>query len=954
MRTLSILLLVSTAYAGLPARFELNRGQSQEQVKFLARGEGQTIFLTKNSATFHLAGSDVPAAVELRFEGAADPIVEGDSQVPGIANYFRGDKPEGWITDIPTYSRVRYKNLYPGIDVVFYTSGGHVEFDWVIAPQADPASIHFSLKGAAAPTLNDAGDLIVETSAGSFALRAPVLYQEGKRVGGSYTMKNGKAGIAAGGYNRALPLIVDPVIAYHARFGPRQNANIPTAPGQPLQGINRGGAAVKVDAQGNAYVCGSTLIADFPVTPGVVQPVFGGEATPFFSQNHIYITKLSPDGKTILFSTYLGGAAEDVCLSMALDVAGNAFVAGYSSSQNFPTTPGAFQMKGNGSLSRGFVTKLSSNGNALLYSTVLSADAPVESSNIAIDSAGNAYVAGTTLSVSFPSTPGAFAGPTGPATFSFFPRAYVLKLNPAGSDLVFGSNLGIASYSTGQAVPRSTTVSVAIDSSANVYIGGTTAEPQANITAQYPTTDGAFQTKVSGNSDGFISKLSPDGSRLIYSTLLGGQGVDGVDSITVDPQGQVIAIGHGDSTDFPTTTGALWPAPNPEFPPARGRYPAYGFAAKLNATGTALLYSTYIGGGGSIVLSGVALDSQNNIILVGSHDAPTFPVTADAFQHCIGNGNNWSNAVLMKLSPTGDKLLFSSYLGGNVRDQGLAMTVDRTGAIYITGMTDSTDFQPTPGAVSDPLGTTFLTKIDMSTATPNHLDCVVNATTMSGGPLAPFEIVSIQGTGITPKDMVAKTGIKDGLIDTISLNTRVLFDGTPAPIISISPGQIYAIVPQTVAFRTTTKIQVEQSGQLSNAISLPITTSISGLFTSSNSGIGQAAVINEDGTINSAANPAPRNSVVSFFGQSLFNGNGLPQRVAGQVATTSQSLGFAFIQIGGLSVQPLYSGTVPGFSMSLLQVNARIPANLQPSSRVPVVFSPGSGFGQQRTFIAVK
>ena len=953
MRRILLLLLTATAWAGLPARFESNRGQSPEAVKFLARGEGQSIFLTKSGAVFHLAGSGTPAAVELQFEGSTNAELEGDTQLPGIANYFRGDKPEGWITNIPTYSRVRYKNLYPGIDVVFYTAGGHVEFDWVIAPHGDPSKIQFSLKGAAVPVLNDAGDLLVETSAGSFSMLAPILWQEGRRVGGSYTMKNGKAGIATGGYNRALPLVVDPVIAYHARFGTRPNAGVPVAQVSLLQGLNRGGAAVKVDGQGNAYVCGSTLIADFPVTPGVVQPVFGGESGPSFSQNDVFITKLSPDGKTILFSTYLGGAAEDVCLSMALDGAGNAFVTGYSMSSNFPTTSGAFQTKGaNGTLSRGFVTKLSPNGNTLLYSTVLSTDAQVESSSIAVDPAGNAYVAGVTFSPTFPTTPGAFSGSNPMANFTF--RAYVLKLNPSGSDLVFGSNLGLASSSIGQAVPRDTTVSVAIDSSTNVYIGGTTNPAQPNFSAPYPTTDGAFQTKVSGNSDGFISKLSPDGSRLIYSTLLGGQGLDGVDSIAVDPQGQVVVIGHTDSTDFPATTSALWPAPNPEFPAARTRYPSYGMAAKINATGTALLYSTYIGGGGSIVLSSVALDSQNNILIAGSQDAPTFPITPDAFQHCIGNSNNWSNAILMKLSPGGEKLLFASYLGGNVRDQGLAMTVDRSNAVYITGMTDSVDFLPTPGAVSDPLGTTFITKIDMATATPNHLDCVVNATTMSGGPLAPFEIVSIQGTGITPKDMVAKTNIKDGLIDTSSLNTRVLFDGAPAPIISISPGQIYAIVPQTVAFRTTTKVQVEQAGQLSNAISLPVTTSISGLFTSSNSGIGQAAVINEDGTVNSAANPAPRNSVVSFFGQGLFNGNGLPPRVAGQVATSSQSLGFAIIQIGGVSVQPLYSGTAPGFSMSLLQVNARIPANSAVGPRVPVALSLGSGFASQRTFIAVK
>ena len=259
----------------------------------------------------------------------------------------------------------------------------------------------------------------------------------------------------------------------------------------------------------------------------------------------------------------------------------------------------------------------------------------------------------------------------------------------------------------------------------------------------------------------------------------------------------------------------------------------------------------------------------------------------------------------------------------------------------------------TPGAVSDPLGTTFVTKIDLTAATPSRIDCIANTASMAGGYVAPFELVTIQGTGIGPKD-TASTIVKDGLIDTTILNTRVLFDGTPAPLVYVSPNRINAIVPGSVSFRTSTKVQVEQAGQLSSVFTIPVVNTSLTFFTASGQGVGQAAAINQDGTVNSPANPAARGSVVSLF----INGYGVinseVSRPVGQVATDSRTVNAPSVQIGSFNGVVTFAGYVPGFTTSLLQLNVRVPAAGNIGPNVPIFIFQATPLSSQRVFLAVK
>ncbi|HYS17149.1 MAG TPA: SBBP repeat-containing protein [Candidatus Binatia bacterium] len=682
---------VIEAFGKLPLSFEANRGQTDSQVRFLSRSLQHTLLLAPTEAVLvfvtreHPEGSQGHGAkaklgkpgpatrtvLRMTFLGAnPDARVTGREELPGKANYFVGNDPASWRTNVPTYARVHYEDLYPGIDLVYYGNQRQLEYDFVVRPAADPRRIALSFRGAHRLEVDSQGDLVLHTTAGAIRQSKPIIYQEvaGRRVEipGGYVLRDGqRVGFHVAAYDTSLPLIIDPSLAYSTYLGG--------------SGFDEG-RGIAVDSTGNAYVTGSTDSIDFPTTTGVFQTAC--DTGPGFCSGDVFVTKLNPAGSALVYSTYLGGSGFDQGFGIAVDSTGNAYVTGVTTSTNFPTTAGAFQTATGGpadSQIDAFVTKLNPTGSGLVYSTYLGGNGFDEGFGIAVDSTFNAYVTGFTSpaadpsSPNFPTTPGAFQTVFGGGPSS---DAFVTKLNPAGSALVYSTYLGGSDADVGSAI--------AVGAGGNAYVTGFTGS------TDFPTTGGAFQTVSGGLRDAFVTKLNPTGSApLVYSTYLGGSGDDEGLAIAVDASGNAYVTGDTDSTNFPIMAGA--------FQTAFGGGSFDAFVTQVAPTGATLTYSTYLGGNGDDQGAGVAVDASGNAYVTGSTGSTDFPTTAGAFRTASG-GNG--DAFVTTLAPTGSTLVFSTYLGGSGFDIGTGITVDAMSSpnAYVVGFTDSSDFPTTTGA----------------------------------------------------------------------------------------------------------------------------------------------------------------------------------------------------------------------------------------------------------------
>jgi hypothetical protein len=621
-------------------------------------------------------------AIRMIFAGAnTTPRVTGLQELPGKANYFIGNDPTTWRTNVPTYAKVRYDDIYPGIDLIYYGNQRQLEYDFVVRPGADPTRIVLGFQGAARLEVDAQGDLVLHTAAGPIRQRKPVIYQEvdGVRTeiqGGYVLTDRHQVSFRVAAYVASQPLIIDPVLFYSTYLG---------------SGGLDGGSGIAVDTAGNAYVTGETFsmnfLTPFPTTPGSFQTTSGVGSDAF-------VTKLNPTGSALVYSTYLAGSGFDTGSGIAVDALGNAYVTGATRSGDFPTTLGAFQPTFGGGFNEAFVTKLNPTGSALVYSTYLGGRGGFlgdGGSGIAVDGAGNAYVTGATDSPDFPTTVGAVQ-PTIRGGFD----AFVTKLNPTGSALVYSTYLGGTSASDEGS-------GIAVDTAGNAYVTGST------FSRDFPTTVGAFQTTRGGGFDAFVTKLNPTGSALVYSTYLGGSDFDFGNGIAVDTAGNVYVTGRTDSSDFPTTLGAFQTTFGGGFNDA--------FVTKLNPTGSALVYSTYLGGSrsGDVGL-GIALDTAGHAYVTGETNSSDFPTTVGALQPTFGGG--FSDAFVTTLDPTGSALVYSTYLGGSgtpiKQDTGFGIAVDTAGNAYVTGETSSSDFPTTAGAFQPTFGGTsdaFVAKI---------------------------------------------------------------------------------------------------------------------------------------------------------------------------------------------------------------------------------------------------
>jgi hypothetical protein len=422
-----------TTYERLPLSFEPNEGQTDSQVKFLARGRRYTLFLTATEAvlTVRTSGSVSPRAEDGRFNSMRGPErvepsrqavvrmtlvgarrdaeIEGVDLLPRAINYLLGRDPKNWRRGIQSYGRVRYRDVYAGIDLVYYGREGELEYDFVVAPAASPRDILLEFEGTTF-SVDANGDLVGGLDDGEIRMRRPSVYQE---IAGVRVPIHGKWALTAGGrarfeigdYDRTKPLVIDPMLAYSTYLGGSRGAGASGREGDD------GATDIAVDAAGNAYVTGFTFSRNFPTTAGAFQTTFrpGGDA---------FVTKLDPTGSTLVYSTYIGGTGNETGQAIAVDGAGNAYVAGTTQSDDFPITPGAFQTTGGGPVDAfaddAFVAKLDATGSLLVYSSYVGGSDTDSIGGIAVDAAGNAYVTGSTLSGDFPTTPGALQ--TGPAS----------------------------------------------------------------------------------------------------------------------------------------------------------------------------------------------------------------------------------------------------------------------------------------------------------------------------------------------------------------------------------------------------------------------------------------------------------------------------------------------------------------------------------------------------------
>src|SRR3989449_1845312 len=533
---------VLVAYGKLPLIFEANQGQTDPQVKFLSRGSGYTLFLTPTEAVLALReGASArnvvdgsPAAkrergqplqgtvLRMKLLGAnPTPGVTGVEELRGRSNYFIGNDPAKWRANVPTYAKVEYRDVYPGVNLVYYGNQRQLEFDFIVAPGADPQRIRLGVEGADRLDLDAQGDLVVHTGGAQVRLQQPHVYQMAngvrQEIESRYVLNDHhQVEVWVVAYDTHKPLVIDPTLAYSTYLG-----------GNSLDE----GFGIAVDSLGQAYVTGVTASLDFPPTAGAFQSssAAGEEA---------FVTKLNPTGAALVYSTYLGGTNSDVSLGIAVDSLGQAYVTGRTSSANFPTTAGAFQPSFPGGFFAAFVTKLNPTGAALVYSTYLGGTGGEQGFSIAVDAAGNAYVTGNTFSTNFPTTAGAFQPRFGGGDND----AFVTKLNTLASgsaSLVYSTYLGGTSDENG--------FGIAVDATGNTYVTGQTGS------LDFPTTTGAFRPSFAGGFiDAFVTKLNPTGAALVYSTYLGGTSDDFGLGIAVDSFGNAYVTGFTGSLDFPT------------------------------------------------------------------------------------------------------------------------------------------------------------------------------------------------------------------------------------------------------------------------------------------------------------------------------------------------------------------------------------------------------------------
>jgi hypothetical protein len=818
--------------AGTPLNFEANVGQAQSAAQFLAHGPAYSVSLNSDGATLASDGS----ALRLHVVGSRDSVAPvAEQPLSGVVNYYVGNDPKNWLTGIKTYGRVRYAGVYPGVDLVYYGTQGRLEYDIAVAPDASAKPVRIAIEGAERVRLDHSGRLRVQAKLHEVAFEHPVAYQvnEGRRVpvAARYRLAGNTVRFELGAYDHSKQLIIDPVLSYFSYLGGNNNDVIGTgAPSGGRPNVNVTSQAAALDAAGDLYVVGYTQSSNFPTKAASEQQDQASGTNPTG-----FVTKFAPDGKSLIFSTYLGGTTGfDYAYAVALDSSGNAFVVGSAASNDFPTTAGAYQTVcspifpnnlevanctdgSNNGTPNAFVSKLSPSG-ALLASTFLGGGGTSNAYAVAVDSSGRPYVAGASVpgvftpaapfqpqTVGFPTTTGAVVqaytfcqGCNINGSLQF--DAFVSVFNPTLTTLVYSTLYGNDAPYTGGNLGNTWGTAVTVDGSGNFYLAGYTADAFLPVTssAVQPliTSCGQYfpnENVVNGNC-GFVAKFSPVGASSaptqVYGTYLGHLpgccSSNYISGIAADAAGDAYVVGYASVATFPTTAGAYQTTCD-QYPTNPDTNCGAAFIAKLNPTGTTLLASTYFGGmfAGANGMSdnvasvgGIALDKSDNVYIVGT--ASTGLPQVNGFSITAGS----IFPFVAELNSSLSSLLFSTLINdgavGQVNVAGLAL--DATGNIYLAGsiipgtsVATSGAFQAANGGGSSD---GFVAKISAMTATTTTL--TASPTTATAGTAINFTAtVAESGGSSVPTGTVT---FKDGgtTLGSMTLN------GTGIAVLSTS------------------------------------------------------------------------------------------------------------------------------------------------------------------------
>jgi hypothetical protein len=718
------------AYGKLPMSFEENQGQTAREVRYVSHGRGYELFLTPQEAVIalrfgtHLDFSPLhrsaylralrkqrraaqTTAIRMHLEGAnPEPQISGEERLPTHVNYFTGSDPKNWHTDVPAYARVKYSGIYPGVDLVFYGNQRRLEYDFVVAPGADPKAIQLRIDGARKMGINSRGDVVLSVAEGEVELQKPLIYQqlngEKREIAGKYVLAGDhRVTFAVASYDRSEPLILDPILNYSTYLGGSGREG-----GFPM--------AIAVDNAGDAFVAGLTASIDFPAGTNA-----GIGTNPNPNAGASFVAELNPAGTQLLYSTYLAGNTTNVgdgATGVAVDSTGKVYVTGVTFAAGFPSM-NPLPYSANTISGTCFVTKLDptqSGNGSLVFSTYLGGTGGEIGNAIAVDANGNAYVAGQTLSTDFPvtNTPANTAYQTtfDPANVNnAFGSAFLSKINTTNSTLVYSTYLsGNAANAANpdQVAPgyADQAFGVAVDTSNNAYVVGVTT---SNNSTDFPSSTNANQMAppvANVLASAFVSKINTAGSgptSLVYSTYIAGSTEEQGLAIALGPNNVAYVTGLTNSSDFPTTTGAF----NTSVATGGQAYVSVVDTTKTGV-GNSLTYSTFLGGSGGDTGFGIRVDAAGNAYVTGTTNSPDFPGTntgtkLGGFQ--TTRSNPAGNAFIAKLFPgskgTAD-LLYSTYFGGSGDgtantnpDQGYAIAIDSANPpnAYITGDTPSPD-----------------------------------------------------------------------------------------------------------------------------------------------------------------------------------------------------------------------------------------------------------------------
>jgi hypothetical protein len=720
----------------LPLYFVANQGQTDQAVSFYIQGRDKTIFFSPQGLTYAFESSlnaTLPAhslgeegrfnlaapgeshdlqppqrwSVKLDFVNA-NPDVNpmGEFPTQAVVSYFKG-QPDQWQTQLPAYSQIRYSDLWPGIDLVYSGRASALKYEFIVQPGADPSQIQLTYRGASDVRLTEEGQLEISTPLGGFHDAAPFAFQErdGHRlpVEMAYALmlveKDGNQpqyqyGFELGEYDPALPLILDPEVLIYAGYigGSDQDES----------------SGIAVDAQGNAYITGSTTSPEtsFPVLVGPdLSFNYGGQYV-----RDSFVVKVNSSGTALVYAGYIGGSGEDMSSGIAVDAQGNAYITGTttSSETSFPVLIGP-DLTFNGQLDA-FVVKINPSGTSLVYSGYIGGDKGDSGSSIAVDASGNAYLTGMTESThnSFP----VFAGPD--LTHNGGRDAFVAKVNPSGTAIVYAGYIGGDETDQGN--------SIALDAHGNAYLSGSTTSDQTSfpvLVGPDLTFNSVLMYGLYLVEDAFVAKVNSTGTALVYAGYIGGTSSDQGRSIAVDLDGYAYITGTTQSTkwSFPVLVG-----PDLTYDDD-SQFSSQAFVAKVNASGADLVYSGYIGEGEG---TDIAVDSEGYAYVTGQTTSPesSFPVSVGP--DLTQNGD--VDAFIAKIYPDGRELVFSTYMGGRNRDEGVSIDVDALGSVYVTGNTlsDSSTFPVLNGPNLTFNGSTDVFIAKLAQTSPGLVDLAVS------------------------------------------------------------------------------------------------------------------------------------------------------------------------------------------------------------------------------------